>query len=116
MLVISLAVMGSIRQSKTYRGNHRGRSPRKITAEITTEITAEGHRGRFFKRWWGKNQDFMQMRFLMLVISFAVMGSISQSKTYRGNHRGRSPRKSLRKVTAGGFLRGGGEKIRILCK
>ena len=34
----------------------------------------------------------MQMRFLMLVISLAVMGSIRQSKTYRGNHRGRSPR------------------------
>ena len=119
MLVISLAVMGSISQSKTY-GNHHGRSPqkspRKVTAEITGKVTVEGHRGRFFKRWWGKNQDFMQMRFLMLVISLAVMGSISQSKTYCGNHRGRSPQKSPRKVTAGGFLRGGGEKIRILCK
>ena len=92
MLVISLAVMGSISQSKTYRGNHRGRSPRKSPPRKSPRKSPEGHRGRFFKRWWGKNQDFMQMRFLMLVISLAVMGSISQSKTYHcGNHRGRSP-------------------------
>ena len=84
MLVISLAVMGSISQSKTYRGNHRGRSPWKSPRKVTA--------GGFLRGGGEKNQDFMQMRFLMLVISLAVMGSISQSKTYHGNHRGRSPR------------------------
>ena len=42
----------------------------------------------------------MQMRFLMLVVSLAVMGIISQSKTYRGNHRGRSPQKVTAEITA----------------
>ena len=58
MLVISLAVMGSISQSKSTMEDHRGRYcrryrgrlPQKVLWKVTTEGTAEGNRGR----WWGK--------------------------------------------------------------
>ena len=60
----------------------------------------------------------MQIRFLMLVISLAVMGSISQSKSTAEDHRGRLPwkvpwkvpRKVLRKVT----VEGGGENENLI--
>ena len=57
--------------------------------------------GDFFKGWWGKNQDFMLIRLFNPNDLIGCDGDINQSDSLG----------LCRRL----FLRGGGEKIRILC-
>ena len=103
-----LVVLGTINQSElcteVCRGAWRGT---RRCAEVC---------GGFSKRWWGKNQDFMLIRFLNAGIWLVVVGTIDQSESCAevcgGVQRGVQ---RCVEWCMEVFQRGGGEKIRILC-